>query len=176
MGVLYLESWYSMGDLLLVCHNMLGSYPLESSWGWAFSQVMPFPAFCLMQFVIVAHQLLTSVSSQYSLLYLEKPKLEGGCCFELRSGDLPVWSCRHLYLGVLLSMPPTSFYKNRSFKDFVAWIRGRGIFLDWRHCHLYLKVIRSIPRPSFDKNRLQGFLTSGWGRGILSDWSHYYSY
>ena len=78
-----------MGDLLLVCHNMLGSYPLESSRGWAFSQVMPFPAVCVVQFVIVAQELLTSVSSQYSLLYLEKLKLERGCCFELRTGDLP---------------------------------------------------------------------------------------
>ena len=51
---------------------------------------MPFPAVRIVEYVIVAQQLSTSVSSQYSLLFLEKPKLEGGRSFELRSGDLPV--------------------------------------------------------------------------------------
>ena len=82
-----------------------------------FCRVMSFPAVRIVEFVIVAQQLLTSMSSQYSRLYLEKPELEGGCSFELRSGGLLVCSYWHLYLRVLLSMPPVSFYKNRIFKD-----------------------------------------------------------
>ena len=83
---------------------------------------MPFPAVRIVEFVIVAQQLLTSMSSQYSRLYLEKPELEGGCSFELRSGGLLVCSYWHIYLTVLLSMPPVSFYNNRIFKD--SWLES----------------------------------------------------
>ena len=83
---------------------------------------MPFLALRIVEFVIVAQQLLTSMSSHYSRLYLEKPELEVGCSFELRSGGLLVFSYWHIYLTVLLSMPPVSFYNNRIFKD--SWLES----------------------------------------------------
>ena len=63
MGVPALVVCYSTGDLQVEGHNMPASYPLAPSQVWVFSRVMPFPAVRIVEYVSVAQQLSTSVSS-----------------------------------------------------------------------------------------------------------------
>ena len=46
-----------------VGHNMVGSYSMAANRGWVFSQVMPFPAVRVGEYVSVAQLLSTSVTS-----------------------------------------------------------------------------------------------------------------